>query len=357
MVAGVPRRPAGKPSQTQLARELDVSQSLVSMVLNGRRTGISPDTYERIWAHAVKRGYHPKGMRLTASPVAARPRSVGFILRRPLRIGTLGSYFARVQQGLHTGVAAAGLTTTFLGSEDLLDPAQLAAFFPAGHAYQGVVILGEVSISFLETLRQHERRIVMVSGRHPGFCHSVLGNEPQALTQLVQHLVSLGHSRIGWIGGNVGLGRHETRFQAFAAAMQTAGLKLDERFTITLPEGDRAEGTEAAHEAIARTKGRQSRPLPTAFVCYNSLMAEGAVRGFERNGISVPRQLSIVGADARRSDATVHPIITSAGAPPEKLGEAAVRLVLSSTGEPDEPFNDLLLPSQLFLGESTAKPA
>ena len=94
------------------------------MVLNGRRAGISPETYDRIWAHAEKRGYHPKGMKLTASPSAGRPRSVGFMLRAPLRLSTLGNYFGRVQQGLHAVIGEAGLTTAFLGSEDTLTKEQ-----------------------------------------------------------------------------------------------------------------------------------------------------------------------------------------------------------------------------------------
>ena len=352
----MPRPPAGKPSQTLLAKELGLSQSLVSMVLNGRRTGISPETYDRIWAHAVKRGYHPKGMRLSASPAAGRPRSVGFILRAPLRLDTLGNYFGRVQHGLHTVLAEAGLTSAFLGSEDALTKEQLAGYFPAGHPYQGIVLLGEVAPAFVEQLRQHERRLVMVSGRHPGFCHSVIGNEPQALQQLIQHLVSLGHSRIGWIGGNQGLGRHETRFHAYTAAMASAGLRVEERYTLTFREADRDEGAEAAHQILSRAKSKSAKPMPTAFVCYNGLMAEGAVRGFERAGLNVPRSLSIAAADAPRTGAGRGFTITSAGAAPEKLGESAGRLVLNSTGAADEPFNDLLLPSHLIVGDSSAAP-
>lgn len=323
------------------------------MVLNGRRSGVSPDTYERIWAHAVKRGYHPKGMSLAASPAATKPRSVAIVLRRALRVSAIGTYFGRVQQGLHNVLATSGLATALLGSEDDLAAEQIATFFPAGHGYSGIVIFGEATPGFLDILRRHERRIVMVSGRCPGLCHSVLGNEPQALEQLVQHLVSLGHRRIGWLGGNVGMGRHETRFQAFTAALAAAGLEFEERYAITLREGDRAEGAEAAHEALARSRAKRARPLPTAFVCYNGLMAEGAIRSFAREGIVVPRSLSIAAADARRIESTAHPSITSAGAAPEKLGEAAARLLLASTGAADEPFTDLLLPSQLVIGEST----
>jgi len=294
-------------------------------------------------------------MRLASSPLTARTRSVGFILRAPLRLHTLGNYFNRVQEGMHQILAAAGVTSTFFGSEDALTPEQISGYFPAGHPYQGVILLGEVAPAFIELLRLHERRLVMVSGRNPGFCHSVVGNEPQALAQLVQHLSGLGHRRIGWLGGNVGMGRHETRFQAFTAAMTVAGLKLEERYTIALRDGDRSEGAEAAHEAILRAKAKNAPPLPTAFVCYNGLMAEGAARSFERAGLPMPRRVSLVAADAPRTELPGS-AITSAGALPEKLGETAARLVLGSTGAPDEPITDLMLPSQLVIGQSTAAP-
>jgi hypothetical protein len=152
------RNPAGvkrpkKVSQTQLARELGISQALVSLVLNGRKQGISTETYDRIWAHAVKRGYHPKGMHLASSP-AAKARQVGIILRAPLRLNTPSMYFGHVQHGLHTGIEAREFTTVFLGAEDQLDTEKLRRVFGPGHSFRGIVIVGEVTRRFLDQLRQ-----------------------------------------------------------------------------------------------------------------------------------------------------------------------------------------------------------
>jgi LacI family transcriptional regulator len=338
-----------KVSQTQLAAELGISQALVSLVLNGRRQGISPDTYDRIWAHALARGYHPKGMRLASSP-ARLARQVGFILRAPLRLHTLSSYFSHVQHGLHTALAAQGLTTTFLGSEDLLDREKLARLFPAGHSLRGVVLMGEVSRGFLEELRLAERRLVAISARLPGLCHSVLGNEPRALASLVQHLTDLGHRRIGWLGGNAGLGRHEMRFDAFQAALRAAGLCLDPRFTVVLAEADRAEGGEAIHRLLPLAA---DPAFPTAFIAYNGLMAEGAVLALRRAGHDVPGVISVAGADFPRRLGSEEREITGAGTDPTLLGEAAARLILTSTGAEDESFSDVILPSQLVVGAST----
>src|SRR3954467_5024990 len=159
-----------KISQTQLAQELGISQALVSLTLNGRKQGINTETYDRIWAHAVKRGYRPKGMHLAASP-AAKARQVGIILRAPLRLNTPSIYFGHVQHGLHTALEMHGFMTVFLGAEDQLDAAKLRRSFSPGHSFQGIVLIGEVTRPFLDELRKFGLPIVAVSARYPGLCH------------------------------------------------------------------------------------------------------------------------------------------------------------------------------------------
>jgi LacI family transcriptional regulator len=338
-----------KVSQTQLAKELGISQALVSLVLNGRRQGISAETYDRIWAHAVKRGYHPKGMHLASSPTA-QPRQVGIILRAPMRLNTPTMYFGHVQHGLHVALEAREYTAVFLGAEDQLNGEKIRRFFPAGHPFQGIVLMGEVARPFLDKLRRFDLRIVAVSARYHGLCHSVLGNEVQALEWLVTHLVTLGHRRFGWLGGNIGLGRHEARLQALEAALAGHGLKLDPRYVVRLKEGDRAEGAEAVHQVLPHVRRKD---FPTAFLCYNTLMAAGAVRAFERAGVRVPQDISLASADFSPIATQGQPRITAAGSDPEKLGEAAARLVLQSAADDTGGVTDLMLPAQLFVGDTT----
>ncbi len=337
-----------KISQTQLARELGISQALVSLALNGRKEGINAETYERVWAHAVKRGYRPKGMHLAASP-SNKPKQVGIILRAPLRLSTPAIYFGHVQHGLHTALEVRDVRAVFIGAEDQLDEAKIRRAFAASHEFHGIILIGEVARPFLDRLRKLDLPIVAVSARYPGLCHSVLGNEPQALESLVQHLVGLGHRRIGWIGGNLGLGRHEARFQALQAALSRAGLQLDPRYCVKRVEADRAEGVEAVHLLLALAKRAD---FPTAFVCYNTNMADGAMKTLLREGWRVPHDLSIVSADVSPLATDSTPSVTAAGSNPEKLGEAAARLVLDGSGG-GEGFTDLMLPAQLFIGDST----
>jgi LacI family transcriptional regulator len=288
-------------------------------------------------------------MHLASSP-AAQTRQVGIILRAPLRLNTPTMYFGHVQHGLHVALEAREFTAVFLGAEDQLDGDKLRRFFPAGHPFQGIVLVGEVPRPFLDKLRRFDLRIVAVSARYPGLCHSVLGNEPQALESLVNHLHGIGHRRFGWLGGNIGLGRHEARLSALESALSVHGLGLDPRYCVKYKEGDRAEGAEAALAALAHVKRRD---FPTAFICYNTLMAAGAVRAFERAGVRVPADVSVASADLSPVATEGTPRITAAGSNPEKLGEAAARLVLDSAAGDGGSFTDLMLPAQLFVGDTS----
>src|SRR5437867_10560558 len=82
-------------SQQRIARDLGVSQALVSMVLNGKRDNISEESYQRIWDHALKIGYRPKGMQLNSNGTLTT--NVGFTMRAGVRLHSQSDFFSHVQ--------------------------------------------------------------------------------------------------------------------------------------------------------------------------------------------------------------------------------------------------------------------
>jgi LacI family transcriptional regulator len=118
---------------------------------------------------------------------------------------------------------------------------------------------------------------------------------------------------------------------------------------MVVEQADRAEGAEAIH---AMLKYSQRADFPTAFVTYNTNMAAGAALALDREGWKVPDDISLISADVSRLSVEGDLRITGAGTSPEKLGEAAARLVLGE-GMPQEGFSDLVLPAPLVLGNST----
>ncbi len=338
-------------SQQQIAKELGYSQALVSFVLNGKRENISEESYKRIWDYAVKQGYRPKGMQTNGSPLAAK--SIAFILRAGLRLYTQSNFFSHVQHGLHSALQEKEFNTVFLGSEDTLGAQALKNRLRRDHP-AGVVIMGQVSADFLEHIRASQPNIVAVSASYPGLCHSVMPNERQAMQQLVDHLVSLGHKRFAWIGGNQQLRQNETRRRALTDVLAEHRLELPAQQGADLVDGDRMGGRKAAELVLARCPARS---LPTAWICHNALMARGVINLFAQKGWSVPGKFSVAAMDATRVCEEEHPQITAASADPEKMGSKAAEILLQSLHQTDGSLSDVVLPSQFTLRESTGPAA
>lgn len=336
-------------SQQRIARDLGVSQALVSLVLNGKRENISEESYQRIWNYALKRGYRPKGMQISGGRL--RADTVGFVLRAGLRLYTQSNFFSHVQHGLHMVLEDRGCHTAFLGAEDHLTPRALQSKLLRG-SLLGVAVMGQVQEVFVRNLLAMHRNIVAVSATYPGLSHSVMPNEKQALELLVEHLTGLGHKRFAWLGGNRLLRHNATRRQALDEALRQRGLGLAEEWCVDVVAGDRIDGQKAAEQLL---KGKPQSGVPTAWVCLNGLMARGAINYLMRKGWDVPGQVSVVAVDATRVCEEEYPGITGATAPPEKMGAKAAELLLQNVDDADGALVDVILAAQLTVRDSSGR--
>jgi LacI family transcriptional regulator len=334
-------------SQQKIARDLGVSQALVSLVLNGKRENISEESYKRIWDYALKLGYRPKGMQAGGNHLATR--NVGFILRAGLRLHTQSNFFSHVQHGLHEALLAQGYHSVFLGSEDDLGVRALQQNLRRHHLF-GVAILGQVQDKFLKAIKAAQENLAVISVSYPGICHSVMPNERQAIDLLVNHLMSLGHRRFAWIGGDKHLHYDIRRRMGLIDALKLRGLKLPPASIMEVESGDRLGGWKAAELMLQRMPARN---FPTAWVCVNGLMARGAVNCLMQHGWRVPEQISLVALDATRVCVEEHPQITGAHADPEKMGARAAELLLNRAREEEQVLLDVIMPATLTVRETS----
>lgn len=334
-------------SQQQIARELGLSQALVSTALNGRKNQVAPETYAKIWRHAQKVGYRPRGMQteLLDKDQHQQPEGVGFILRSGLNIDSQNIYFSHVQNGLFQFLAEREMHAVFLGSEDLLDAKRIQSV----RNVCGVVLFGEVSTPFLHNLIKLNRRVVSISAQYPGWCHSVQSNETQAAWQAVEHLKDLRHKHIAWVGGLLGRQRHIQRRTGLDEALAGTGLTLSQNHILEFTEATPKEGREAGEWLVQMPRNKR----PSAVICFNSLMARGLTNHLLRNNISVPEDISIISMDRTKICSEDQPLLTSTGADPESIGAIAGELILESTGNDQENFCDIMVASKLDIQAST----
>jgi LacI family transcriptional regulator len=342
-------------SQKQIAADLGVSQSLVSLVLNGRRDGISEASYQRIWSHAVKSGYAPKGMLLDHAPGQELEGSyVGVVLRAGIKLATQSNTFSHVNQGLYRVHRKVGISTAFLGTEGDLDEAEFLRLLQHRNPLRGIVICGEVQSGFIKAIAELQQEVVSVYASYPGLCHSVLPNERQAVEQIVTHLRgSLGHTRFAWLGGNRALGRNQARLQALREALHLRDVDLKEEAIVNMSGGDRQDGYDGAKKLMTQI-GRREKP--TAWICHNGLMARGALQFALQRGIRIPQDVSLVAIDMTRVCEEMHPYLTSASSNPERIGEKAAEVLFHPPRAGEERvFSDLVLPSSLVVRESCGR--
>ncbi len=343
-----------KISQQAIAEALGVSQSLVSIVLNGRREGISPENYTRIWDYALRNGYSPKGMKLEAQPgQGERPKSMGYFLRAPLRLATKSNYFSHIHQGLHDLLAEDGIHTLFLGSEADFVGSRLERVAEKVEDVHGIVVMGEVAPAFLGALRRLGKPLVYVSARAPGICHSVNSNEYESGSQLVSHLVELGHRHFAFFAGMHARNRNEERIASIRAALGEHDLAFDESRLFELEDAERDEGYEMAEILLKR----RLHPFPTAWICVNALLARGAITRLREADLEVGKHVSVVAFDQTRVCTEETPRLTSAAAVPEEIGRTAAKILLQTTKEnSNAPLQDLILPSTLAVRDTSGPP-
>lgn len=176
---------------------------------------------------------------------------------------------------------------------------------------------------------------------------SVLIDDYQAAFDATEHLISSGHVKIAFLGGDlddVTSGRD--RYNGFLDAMKKHGMKPDERL-IKFGDYKLPSGKKLMEEII-----RQGE-LPTVVFAASDDMAVGALNCALDHGLKVPGEISIIGFDGSVITEVVRPAITSMEQPVEELGRKSVEYMHQLIVNPEFTFDsDIILRHRLVERES-----
>ena len=174
-------------------------------------------------------------------------------------------------------------------------------------------------------------------------------DERKAAAEIVGHLISLGHRRIGHIAGLPGHGARIWRLNGYRDALRKAGIAQDESLVV---DGDFffASGVAGARALLGL------RRPPTAIFAANDDMACGVMREAYDRGLAIPADLSICGFDGTPVSALISPGLTTVHQPCRELGCLAVERVLQSIRDPAARQQAARVPYRVHLRASTAPP-
>ncbi|MCW2491991.1 MAG: LacI family transcriptional regulator, repressor for deo operon, udp, cdd, tsx, nupC, and nupG [Pseudonocardiales bacterium] len=326
-----------------VAKLAGVSIATVSRSLRGL-PDVAATTRDKVLAAARELDY-------VASPFAARLASgrsstVGIVVPFVHRW-----FFAEVLGAVEAVLSQAGydLLLHNLGSSEGRE--RFFTVLPVRKRVDAVIIVSlALTEDEVEALNTLELPIGMLGAAHPGF-FSVRIDDVTAAKQAVNHLLSLGHTRIALIGGDTDDPMRFTpphhRLTGYEQALRAADLTVDhslERLGYFTVEGGEA--------AMLELLGLPERP--TAVFAESDEMAYGAMRAIRRAGLRVPEDIGVIGFDDHSTAALLD--LTTIRQPVAEQGVRIAAALLASLHDPIEP-TDLVLDTELVIRGSTVKAA
>jgi LacI family transcriptional regulator len=269
-------------SMKDVAIEANVSISTVSHVLNNTRP-VAEKTRSRILESMRKLNYYQNvsGRRL------ARGRSDAFGL---IISDIENPFFPELIKTFEQSVFKIGFDALLSTTNYDPNQAKRAVRRMIENQVQGVAVMtSQLDKTLVDELLANDIPVVLLNGGVPSRGRSnVHVDYLSGAREVVEYLRNMGHRRIDFISGQKGHTSANTYKQAFKTVLQEKRLR-DARYI----EGD--ETIEGGHTAMLSLLGKNE--LATAVICGNDLMALGAIRALAENGIAVPAQVSIFGAD------------------------------------------------------------
>ena len=333
-----------RPTSADVAALARVSRTTVSFVLNGRDVQISPATRERVLQAARQLGYQPHaGARQLA---AGRSHTLGLVLRQSADQVAGDALLAETLRGLMTAARTGGFRVIVEATE------------PGADAYGDLLRSGRTDGLIISGPRTDDPELtdtvqagfpVVLQGSVPevGVPSVDVDNVDGARTA-VEHLIALGHRRIGCVtNAPLAYTSAQSRLTGYRAALADAGIEPDPAW-IEEAAFDAASG----HRAMVALL--RAADLTAVFVA-SDVVAFGAIGALRAAHLRVPDDMSVVGFDDIPLAAFFDPPLTTVRLPAYELGHAAGIALLDRISHASVPARTLL-PTELVVRTSTGPP-
>ncbi|MHB8657925.1 MAG: LacI family DNA-binding transcriptional regulator [Solirubrobacteraceae bacterium] len=327
------------PTMEDVARQAGVSRALVSLVMRDR-PNVSEERRLRVHEAAARLGYRPNAM--ARSLASQRTRTVGVILD-----DLSNPFFAEIAGGIEEVASRLGyqLLLGAGGRQARRERAALATLLE--YRVDGIILVSPRMRTAEIAAAASEVPLVVVGRGVRGLdADCVLIDETHGTELVLGHLVELGHTEIVHVDGGSGAGGPQRRV-AYLRGMRARRLRRRER---VIP-GDFTE--DAGVSAAGLMLNEQQ--LPTAVFAANDLVAAGLLSGFDRAGVDVPGEVSIVGYDNISISHLAHVSLTTVDQPRAEMGGLALELLLDRIDNHRPKVARLIEPT-LVVRSTTAPP-
>jgi LacI family repressor for deo operon, udp, cdd, tsx, nupC, and nupG len=333
-------RPMRKPRIGDVAARAGVSTATVS------RTLATPDRVAPKTRDAVMKAVRETGYVLNVAARNLRTSRTHAVLA--VLPDASNIFFSQVLRGIADTLHRHGYSLVIADTaNDPVRERDHAAFIQGGRV-DGVLLLnGRLLPSPGGKRNGHRVPTVSLCERIPGskLPHVETANR-EAACAMTEHLLTLGHRRIGYVAGPPANVLEHDRYAGFCDALAAAGVALDPRLVLA---GDFsiAAGEAAAIDYLALPQ------MPDAIFACNDAMAMGLIRGFTAAGIAVPDRISIAGFDDIEFAAAYIPALTTVHQSRGDIGARAAAMLIDLMRGNKLASRDIRLAAEVVMRDST----
>jgi DNA-binding LacI/PurR family transcriptional regulator len=300
-----------------IAQAANVTPGTVSRALRDSPR-VNPETRKRIQRLADEMGYSPDAQ--ARSLVEGRTRTIGVVVTT-----MTDPFIGGIVQAIEDTAHDHGYSLILASSNDSPEREIAAAETLQSKRVDGVIVTSSrvgvlhqgrlerlgVPVVLINSLVKHRGRYTFsigVDNRHGGFLAT-------------EHLLQRGHRRIAYVSSPDDRNDSVERLAGYRAALAGAGIDYDP--ALLVPGTGRPGGGQRALPLLLELEDP-----PSAVFCYNDMTAIGLIHAARTAGLSLPRDLAVVGFDDIVFARYVHPALTTVAQPVAELGQGAMEMVL-----------------------------
>lgn len=321
-----------------IADAAGVSTATVSRVLSGKQN-VRPEVKAKVLAVVKKLNYSPN--RAARSLRSRKTTSIGLIVA-----DIQNPFFASVSRAVEDVAQANDYSVILCNTDEDPEKERMYLELMQNENAAGIILspTGRLAEHFPQELVDYGPMVVIDRKVDGAAVDSVVIDNFHAAQILTSHMLDHGYQRIaGLFGANSITGRE--RIAGFAAALQEAGIVMDEELIIELPAKE-AEGHAAATQLL-----NLDNP-PEAILTSSGLLAAGAFKAIRDKELPVPDTVAFATFDESPWTAMIRPAITVIEQPTYAIGQTAGEMLFKRIMEPDRPTRQVVLSSKLIIRQS-----
>ena len=324
-----------------VAMRAQVSRATVSRVLNNN-SRVDETLRARVLEAVQALGYQPNHV---ARRLRARSSTVIGLIISDIQ----NPYFISVIRGVEDTSYAQHMSVVLCNSDEDVAKQQLYLQLMESEHVAGLIIVPANSHdnAGLVRLKQAGIPIILLDRTVETLqVDAVKVDNVRGAYEAVNHLIALGHQRIGMISGFKHLTTGDERYHGYRNALHAAGLLIDDKL-VRFGDFKTESGYRLTRELMSVLNP------PQALFVANNLMTLGAMRALRELGVRIPEDVALVGFDDMPWSGELFSPLTAVSQPTYELGQEAVQLLMRRISQPNAPYRTVVLQTRLIVRESS----